>query len=102
VVAVFARIHTLETTPEQFERGLEVVRDQLLPWAAESTGFRGLIGLTDRERGRTLVVTLWADEEALDASAGAADRLSRLASEFSGAARRGVDSYEVSLFDVKA
>ncbi|HEY3182859.1 MAG TPA: hypothetical protein VGJ77_08500 [Gaiellaceae bacterium] len=41
-----------------------------------------------------------ADEESLDASAGAADRLSRLASEFSGATRRALDSYEVSLFDV--
>jgi hypothetical protein len=99
---VFARIHTLETTPEQFERGLEVVREELLPWAAESTGFRGLIGLTDRERGRTLVVTLWADQDALDASAGPADRLSRLASEFSGATRRALESYEVTLFDVKA
>jgi heme-degrading monooxygenase HmoA len=99
---VFARIHELETTPEQFERGLEVVRDQLLTWAAESTGFRGLIGLTDRERRRTLVVTLWADEDALEASAGAADRLGRLASEFSGATRRALDSYEVTLFDVKA
>ena len=99
---MFARIHELETTPEQFERGLAIVRDELLPWTAESTGFRGLIGLTDRERGRTLVVTLWADEDALEASAGAADRLSRLASEFTGATRRAIDSYEVTLFDVKA
>jgi hypothetical protein len=76
------------------------VRDELLPWASESSGYRGLIGLTDRRHGRTLVLTLWADEAALEASAGAADRLSRLASEYSGATRRGLDSYEVSLFDV--
>ena len=97
---MFARIHTLETTPEQYERGLEIVREELLPWAAESSGFRGLIGLTTREHDRTLVVTLWADEASLEASAGAADRLGRLASEFSGAKRRSLDSYEVSLFDV--
>jgi heme-degrading monooxygenase HmoA len=97
---VFARIHTLETTPEEYERGFEIVRDELLPWAAESSGYRGLIALTDRENGRTLVLTLWADEASLTASADAADRLSRLASEFSGATRRSVDRYEVTLFDV--
>jgi hypothetical protein len=100
VGVVFARIHTLETTPEQYGRGLEIVRDELLPWAAESSGFRGLIGLTNLEHDCTLVVTLWADEESLNASSGAADRLSRLASEFSGATRRSLDSYEVTLFDV--
>jgi hypothetical protein len=97
---VFARIHTLETTPEQFERGLDVVRDDLLPWARESSGFCGLIGLTDREHGRTLVVTLWADEETLAASAEAAERLGVLADQLSGATRRGIERYEVVLYDV--
>jgi heme-degrading monooxygenase HmoA len=100
VSGVFARIHTLETTPEEHERGLAIVRDELLPWTEESSGFRGLIGLRSRDQDRTLVVTLWADEAALAASADAADRLSNLAAEFSGATRRSLESYEVSLFDL--
>ncbi|CAN5231098.1 hypothetical protein BH18ACT12_BH18ACT12_19150 [soil metagenome] len=45
---MFARVHTLETTPEQHDRGLEIVRDQLLPWLRDSTGFIGLVRLADR------------------------------------------------------
>ena len=97
---MFARIHTLETTPEQHAQGLKLVRDELLPWARDSTGFRGLIGLTDPERGITLVLTLWADAEALESSLPAADELSALAAEAVGVNRRGLDSYEVSLFEV--
>ena len=40
---MFARVHVLATTPRQQERGLELVRDQLLPWLRDSTGYRGLI-----------------------------------------------------------
>ena len=97
---MFARIHTLETTPEQHARGLQLVRDQLLPWARDSSGFRGLIGLTDPGRGVTLVVTLWADAETLASSADAADNLSVLAAEAVGATRLSLDSYEISLYEV--
>ena len=98
--SVFARLHTLETTPEQYEEGLQLVRDQLLPWARESSGFRGLIGLVDRAHGKALVLTLWADAEALALSADAADRLSALAAEASGAERRALESFEVSLLEL--
>jgi heme-degrading monooxygenase HmoA len=97
---VFARLHTLETTEEQYEEGLRLVRDELLPWARESSGFRGLIGLVDPERTRALVLTFWADEESFRRSAGAGDELSMLAAEASGANRRSLQDYEVSIFDV--
>ena len=97
---MFARLHTLETTPEEYERGLEIVRNELLPWARESTGFRGLIGLVDRNARKALVLTLWADAESLDASATAGDRLSLLAADASGADRRSLEDYEVSIFDL--
>jgi hypothetical protein len=47
---VFARLHTLATTPEQAERGLEIITSVFLPWARESTGFRGLLRLVDIAR----------------------------------------------------
>lgn len=97
---MIARVHTLETTEDEFERGMKVVRDDLLPWARESSGFLGLIGLTDREQGRTLVITLWKDEESAAASADAAVRLGELADAYSGATRLGIESFEVALYDV--
>jgi heme-degrading monooxygenase HmoA len=97
---VYARMHTLETTPEQYERGFEIVKHELLPWTRESTGFRGLIGLLDRENGRTLVLTFWSDEDSLKQSASAGDELSRRTAAAIGATRRSLDDFEVTLFDV--
>jgi hypothetical protein len=96
----WARLHSLETTPEQYESGLALVRDTLLPWARESSGYRGLIGLVDRESGRALVLTLWADRESFEASAGAADVLGAGAADATGARRVSLDDFEVDIFDV--
>ena len=97
---MFARLHTIETTPGQYDEGLRIVRDELLPWARESTGFRGLIGLVDGERTKALVLTLWADGTTFDQSAEAGDRLSALAAEATGATRRALESFEVSLIEL--
>ena len=90
----------LKTTPEQHDRGLEIVRDHLLPHLRDTTGFRGLIRLDDREAGKTLVITLWADEKTLEASREAADHFSTLAAETSGAPRLALEQYEATFFDV--
>jgi heme-degrading monooxygenase HmoA len=97
---MYARIHTLDTTPEQFEEGLTIIREQLLPWTRESTGFRGMIGLRDRAAKTALVITLWADEESLRASEQAGDRLGTLTAQVTGATRRSLDDYEVTLFEL--
>ncbi len=99
---MFARLHTVATTPEQAERGLEIISSVFLPWARESTGFRGLIRLVDAETGKTLVLTLWADKEALNASAAAAESIALQIAEASGAGYRSLEDYEVTLFDVQA
>jgi hypothetical protein len=99
---VFARVHVLETTSESDERGLEIVRDQLLPYLRDSTGFRGLIRLAAPDRGKTLVITLWADEEALAGSLEAAARFGDLSAEATGAKRLALEQYEATFFDVTA
>ena len=45
------------------------------------------------------MITLWADETALDESAAAGDQLSRLAADASGSKRRSLDSFQVALFE---
>ena len=97
---MFARVHTLEATPAQQDEGLEIVRDVFLPWARDSDGFRGLIRLSDPEGAKVLVITLWETEEALRRSDESAERLGANVAAASGATRTGVDSYEVSLFEV--
>ena len=97
---MFARVHTLETGPEEYERGYAMVRDVLLPWARESTGFRGLIGLVDEGHEESLVITLWVDEESAERSATAGDRLGALAATASGATRASLKEYAVTIFDI--
>jgi hypothetical protein len=94
-------LHTLQTSPEVHDRGLELVRDQLLPWLRDSTGFRGLIRLENRAGGKTLVITLWADEDAARATAEAAERLTALAADTSGATREGLEEFDVTFFDLR-
>ncbi|MFL5927272.1 MAG: hypothetical protein ACJ77E_10085 [Gaiellaceae bacterium] len=97
---MFARLHTLATTPEQYDLGLALVREELLPWARESSGYCGLIGLVDRATGKALVLTLWTDAETLQNGAATGDRLSAVAATAAGATRQALESFEVSLFDV--
>ena len=97
---MFARLHTIETTREQFGFGLDIIRDEYLPWVRDSSGFRGLIGLFDEEQQKAIVITLWADETTLDESAEAGDRLSLLASAACGSTRRSLENFEVALFEV--
>ena len=97
---MFARLHTLSTTPEQAEQGRELVASVYLPWARECTGFRGLIRLVSAETGTTLVFTLWADEAALEASAQSAEDFGLRIAEASGATYRALEDFEVNLFDI--
>ena len=93
-------MHVIQSTPEQSDSGLEIVRDQLLPWLRDTSGYRGLIRLLDRENGKTLVVSLWADEEALKASNEAIERLAELTAQTTGATRVALEQYEATLFDL--
>jgi len=94
-------MHTLETSPEQHDRGLEIVRDQILPWLRDSSGFRGLIRLADRAGGKTLVITLWADEETLRASADSSEKMGKLTVSTTGAKRLALEEYDVTFFDLE-
>ena len=97
---MLARLHRLKTTEEQYEAGLRMVRDDLLPWARESDGYCGAIGLVNRETGEAFLVTLWADEETRAKSAEAAERLSSIAALASGAERDTLEDLDVSIVDL--
>ena len=97
---MLARLHRLSTTPEQFEAGLRMVQDDLLPWARESDGYCGAIGVVNRETGQAFLLTLWADEESRTKSAEAAEKLSSIAALASGAELEAVENLDVSIVDL--
>jgi heme-degrading monooxygenase HmoA len=98
---VFARMHTLETTPDGHDRGLELY-DEILPWLRDSTGYRGMVRLSTPDRSKTVVITLWVDEAAMLESAAAGRSLGELTAEASGSKRLALEDYEVTFVDLMA
>ena len=98
-MAVFARTHVHETTPEAHDRGLELLED-LLPWLRETTGYRGMVRLASRDRSKTVVITFWADEAAMAESEASGRAVGGLAAEAAGAKRVALDDYEVTFSDI--
>jgi heme-degrading monooxygenase HmoA len=95
-----ARVSVLEGSPESLDEGTRYAQDQILPQVRQLSGFKGVVSLVDRERGRTKLITLWESDEALRASEEQANQLRQRAAE--GAASRvvGVERYEVALAEL--
>lgn len=91
---MFARVTTTkgQVTKQDAAR---VVRDRVLPGAEAIPGFKGGLWLVDEKGGKGLTITLFDSEEALRASAEAADRLRKSAVGELGASVVSVESYEV-------
>jgi heme-degrading monooxygenase HmoA len=91
-------MHTLETTPEGHDHGLELLRE-VLPWLRDSSGFRGIFRLANPDRTKAVTITLWADEPAMLESAEAAKGLGALAAEATGSTRIALEDWEVTFFE---
>ena len=97
-----ARVSTFQGSadPEQIEQGLRHARENILPQARQMDGFKGVIGLLDRQSGKSLTVTLWESEGAMRASEQEADRLRQESAEAASETVEGVERYEVAFFEV--
>ncbi len=56
---MYARVTTLEASPDRVDDATRHVRDQVLPQLQQQEGFKGLIALGDRQSGKVLGVALW-------------------------------------------
>jgi hypothetical protein len=95
-----ARVSVLEGSPERLDEGTRYAQDEILPQVRQLGGFKGIVSLIDRERGRTKLITLWESDDALRGSEEQANQLRERAAE--GAASRivGVERYEVALAEL--
>ena len=96
---MFARVTSFTGTSEQIDTALELFRDQVLPWLRDATGFRGWLGLNDRDAGRTLAITFWATEEAARDQAVSGGNLRDELAATVGMAKHAVEIYEVALVE---
>jgi len=95
---MIAKMRTLDVPPEHVEAGIGYLRSTMLPAAREVEGFRGMIGLVDRESGKAVTVTLWETDAALRASEEAGERLR--AKGGAPPTRATVERFEVILTEI--
>jgi heme-degrading monooxygenase HmoA len=99
---VYARVSTLEGSPEQIDEGLRFLREEVLPTGKEDPGFKGLIALGDRQSGKAISITLWESEETMRATEQDANQLRSAWAEGSGQEIASVERYEVGLFEAES
>jgi heme-degrading monooxygenase HmoA len=102
VMAMYARISTLEGSPDQIDEGLRYVRENILPQLQQQNGFKGMAALADRQSGKTLGVTFWESEEALRASEEAANKMREDSAQAMEDTIAGVERYEVGFLEMSS
>jgi heme-degrading monooxygenase HmoA len=89
---MFARVSKYTGDPDELNRGFQTARDDL----QQIEGFSQAYFCVDRGSGKGLTITLWENEQALEASAQRAQQLRSQATEPSGATIDSVEHYEVT------
>ena len=94
---MFARVSTFQGKPEDIEKEIRVVRDEIIPKARVLKGFKGFRMLVNRSSGKSLGVTFWETEEDMKASEQAADRLRKEAAQSAGEKIISVERFEIAI-----
>src|SRR5215210_3744192 len=97
---MYARITTLEGSPDKVDDGTRHIQEQTLPQLQQMDGFKGFVALNDRQSGKVLGVALWESEEALRATEEAVSSVRSGVAEAVGGTVAGVENYEVVVFEV--
>jgi heme-degrading monooxygenase HmoA len=98
---VYARVTRYEGgAADAIDEGVREARQNVLPKARELEGFRGVIGLADRETGEEITITLWESPTAMRESEEAGARL-REQTLSEGERVASVGRYEVTLIELE-
>ena len=81
---MYARSTTVRGKPEAMERVIAYVRDEAMPALTAMSGCVGLSMLADRDSGRCIVTSAWADDTAMHATEQDVVDLRRRAAEILG------------------
>ena len=97
-----ARVSSLEGSVEGIDKGIAFITEQIIPEAADITGWRGILTLADRQTGKAKTITFWDGPESLRASEAKGDELRTQAADAMGDTIASVERYEVALHEVPA
>ena len=67
-VEMYARSTTVRGNPQAMDDAIACVRDEVMPALQQMSGCVGLSMLADRESGRCIITSAWADETAMHAT----------------------------------
>ena len=98
---MFARVSTYEGRPEQLDEMHQEGMEHVLPALEMQDGFSGGLVLADRQSGKVLAVTLWENEQAMDATEDASQWLRIFSAQSSGGTISSVQRYEVFFAAIK-
>jgi heme-degrading monooxygenase HmoA len=95
-----ARVTRYEgAAPQSMEETLQAKKGVLPTEFGQTEGMKGAVFLADRESGTVVVISLWRDEEAMQASE---DEATRVREEVTGPGETAsVERYEVALLSVE-
>jgi hypothetical protein len=93
-----ARVTIISGSPDALGAGVASFESDVVP-AVREMGGRGGILLVDRGSGNAMGITLWPDEQTLQASEERANQLRREVTEQMSASEPRVERYEVAVFE---
>jgi hypothetical protein len=93
---MYARSTTVRGTAQAMDDGIAYVRDTVMPTVQQLDGCVGLSMLADRESGRCIVTTSWADRRSMEHSAADAAATQRRLAEIMGGPAE-VQEWEIAL-----
>ena len=93
---MYARSTTVRIDPQAMDDEIAYVRDEVLPALQAMSGCVGVSMLVDRDAGRSIVTSAWADETAMHATEQGVTDLRRRAAEIAGDTAPLVEQWEVA------
>ncbi|MQA35911.1 hypothetical protein [Modestobacter roseus] len=94
---MYARTTIVRGEPSAVDAGIQHVQEHTWPALQGMSGCVGMSMLADRDQGRCVVTSGWADESAMHASAGAVDDVRRQAVEAMRADTVEVDEWRIAV-----
>ena len=92
-----ARVSMFEGPADQIDPGLETMRADIVGQLDGIDGFKGILFLGNRTNGKSLAITLWESEGAMEASRESANTVRQQAADAESASIMGVEEFEILL-----
>lgn len=92
-----ARVNTLQMDPGKIDDAVAALEGGGLDQIKQNEGFKGMSILADRGSGKSLAISFWESQEALEASEAGVQEARREAAEAGGAAEPEIEIFEVVL-----